>query len=65
VGTGGRVQVPSLVGVAFRGPFMHTGCANTLADRFDPRCGGGDAHGRTSQLNPGELRDLVSYLQTL
>ncbi|MBI5517332.1 MAG: cytochrome-c peroxidase [Deltaproteobacteria bacterium] len=65
VGTGGRMQVPALTGVLFRGPFMHTGCAGTLADRFDPRCGGGDAHGRTSQLSRGELTDLVSYLETL
>lgn len=39
VGTGGSFQVPSLVGVAARAPFMHNGCAATLEDRFGP-CGG-------------------------
>lgn len=66
VGTGGAFQVPSLVGLASRGPFMHAGCARTLADRFsDPSCGGGDFHGRTSQLHPWELSDLIAYLETL
>ena len=34
VGTGGMFQVPSLVGIGTRGPFMHNGCAATLRDRF-------------------------------
>ena len=50
VGTGGEFQVPSLVGVAWRGPFLHTGCAATLIDRFDPACGG-DKHGDTKDLS--------------
>jgi mono/diheme cytochrome c family protein len=65
VGTGGPLQVPSLVGLANHPPFMHTGCAKTLLDRFTPACGGGDMHGVTSGLAPSELADLVSYLQTL
>ena len=65
VGTGGRFQVPSLAGIAHRLPAMHDGCAATLRDRFDPDCGGGDAHGRTSQLDGSEVADLVSYLETL
>ena len=41
VGTGGAFQVPSLVGIGSRGPFMHDGCAKTLADRFsNTACGG-------------------------
>src|SRR5438270_8690091 len=40
VGTGGAFQVPSLVGVASRPPFLHNGCAPTLRDRFGT-CGGG------------------------
>src|SRR5262249_22291566 len=39
---GTLLQVPSLVGVGFRAPFIHNGCAQTLRDRFDPACGGGD-----------------------
>ncbi|GAB4198667.1 MAG: hypothetical protein OHK0013_08080 [Sandaracinaceae bacterium] len=65
VGTGGPLQVPSLVGVSFRLPVMHDGCARTLTERFDPACGGGDRHGRTSQLSPEQVSDLVAYLETL
>jgi mono/diheme cytochrome c family protein len=65
VGTGGAFQVPSLVGIADRAPFMHDGCATTLRDRFNPACGGGDAHGKTSQLAPEEIDDLVAFLETL
>jgi mono/diheme cytochrome c family protein len=66
VGTGADLQVPSLKGVRFRTPLMHDGCAATLADRFiDTRCGGGDSHGKTSQLGPNQLKDLTAYLETL
>jgi mono/diheme cytochrome c family protein len=65
VGTGAAFQVPSLRGVSWRAPFMHTGCASTLAGRFDPTCGGGDKHGMTSQLQPNQVSDLVTYLDTL
>lgn len=64
VGTGGAFQVPSLKGIAWRAPFIHTGCAPTLADRFGS-CGGGDAHGKTSHLAPAQIADLVAYLETL
>jgi cytochrome c peroxidase len=65
VGTGGPFQVPSLINVAYHQPYLHTGCAETLRDRFDPACGGGDQHGRTSQLEPGQIEDLVAYLESL
>ena len=65
VGTGEPMQVPSLIGVAYRAPFLHTGCAATLRDRFDPSCGGGDKHGHTSQLDGEQIDDLVAYLETL
>ena len=65
VGTGKAFQVPSLIGVAQRAPYMHSGCASTLVARFDPACGGGDSHGKTSQLASDQVADLVSYLQTL
>lgn len=64
VGTGGAFQVPSLVGLKSRGPWMHDGCAARLADRFDPACGGA-RHGSTAGLEPGQLSDLVSYLESL
>jgi mono/diheme cytochrome c family protein len=65
VGTGSLLQVPSLVGIAYRAPFIHTGCAPTLRDRFDPACGGGDKHGHTSDLSEDEIGDLIAYLETL
>jgi mono/diheme cytochrome c family protein len=65
VGTGRAFQVPSLLHIADRAPFMHNGCAPTLRDRFSPACGGGDSHGVTSQLSPSDIDDLVAYLETL
>lgn len=64
VGTGKAFQVPSLAGIAARAPFMHDGCAPTLKDRFGA-CGGGDKHGKTSQLSGADIDDLVAYLETL
>jgi hypothetical protein len=57
--------VPSLVGVGSRGPFMHDGCAKTLADRFDPACGGDDRHGNTAGLSAGEIADLIAYMEAI
>lgn len=64
VGTGKAFQVPSLVGVAWHGPFIHDGCATTLRDRFLPGCGG-TKHGDTSDLSSAQVDDLVAYLETL
>ena len=64
VGTGGAFQVPALVGVGWRTPLLHNGCAARLRDRFDA-CGGGDSHGHTSQLVTAQIDDLVAYLDTL
>ncbi len=65
VGTGGGFQVPSLRGVAERGPWMHDGCAQTLKQRFtDPACGG-TLHGNVSGLADADLDALVAYLETL
>ena len=66
VHTSAAFQVPSLRGVSGRAPFMHDGCAPTLLSRFtDTVCGGGDVHGKTSQLTPLQLGDLVAYLESL
>ena len=64
VGTGGRFQVPSLLGLSRRGPWMHDGCAATLRQRFSTSCGG-TAHGDVSVLSTGELDELVAYLEAL
>jgi len=62
VGTGGAFQTPALAGLADRLPLMHTGCARTVADRFDPACGGA-THG--DPVPAAELPDLVAYLESL
>jgi hypothetical protein len=58
------LQVPSLIAVSSRAPYMHDGCAATLLDRFDPACGG-SRHGHVEGLEASDLDDLVAYLQTL
>jgi len=66
VGTSGVFKVPSLIGVGYRAPYLHDGCAATLLDRFaDPTCSGGEQHGHTAHLEPREISDLVAYLQSL
>ncbi|HWJ56322.1 MAG TPA: hypothetical protein VNR90_08875, partial [Vicinamibacterales bacterium] len=65
VGTGGAFQVPSLVGVGSRGPFMHDGCAKTLTDRFTSATCGGTKHGSVDGLSTSEVADLVTYLQSI
>jgi mono/diheme cytochrome c family protein len=64
VGTGQPLQVPSLRGVGWRAPYMHTGCAPTLTERFDPGCGG-DQHGMTSALDRAQIQDLAAFLESL
>jgi len=63
VGTGGRFQVPPLVGVGWRTPLLHDGCAATLTDRFGA-CSTPE-HGSTGSLSQANIADLVSYLETL
>jgi mono/diheme cytochrome c family protein len=64
IGRGEPLQVPSLIGIAGRAPYMHDGCAATLRDRFTAACGG-DKHGDVSGLTPADLDDLIAYLETL
>lgn len=64
VGTGKAFQVPSLIGVRDRAPFMHDGCAETLRARFGSACGGSD-HGDVSGLSDPDLDDLVAYMSSL
>jgi hypothetical protein len=63
VGTGGAFQVPPLIGVGWRTPLLHDGCATTVADRFGACATTG--HGMTASLGPQDVTDLVSYLETL
>ena len=63
VGTGGAFQVPPLVGVGWRTPLMHDGCAATIADRFGS-CATSQ-HGNIASLSPTDITNLTAYLQTL
>jgi hypothetical protein len=63
VGTGAAYQVPPLVGVGWRTPLMHDGCAATMADRFGSCSTPG--HGDLSSLSSGDISDLSAYLETL
>lgn len=65
-GANGKVfKTPTLVGLHARGPWMHDGCAKTLAERFsNPACGGWQ-HGDLSGLSVVELGALLSYLSSL
>jgi hypothetical protein len=63
VGTGGAFQVPPLIGVGWRTPLMHDGCATTIADRFSA-CAT-DQHGNIASLSPTDVANLTAYLETL
>lgn len=56
-------QVPPLVGVGWRMPLLHDGCASTMQDRFG-RCAT-PQHGSTAQLSQQEIEDLTAYLESL
>jgi len=70
VGTGdgldpdGRYDTPTLREVWRTAPYLHDGRAATLEEvltKFNPK----DRHGKTSDLNPGERRDLAEYVKSL
>jgi cytochrome c peroxidase len=56
-------QVPPLVGVGWRTPLFHDGCASTIHDRFG-RCAT-PQHGSTDQLSWQDIEDLTAYLESL
>jgi mono/diheme cytochrome c family protein len=61
VGTGGAYQVPSLIDVAARGPWMHDGRARSLRDAVLL----GEGHGAARHLDAERLSDLLRYLESL
>jgi mono/diheme cytochrome c family protein len=63
VGTGAAFQVPPLVGVGWRTPLFHNGCAATIADRFG-MCSTA-THGNIASLSPTDVTNLSAYLETL
>lgn len=59
----GNLQVPSLLGVSYRGPWMHDGCARTLEGTVLASCAGeGHTIGTTDEH---ELGALFTYLRSL
>jgi cytochrome c553 len=65
VGTGRDFQVPSLIGVMHRAPYLHDGCAASLMEVVDGSCGTPDLHGRTASLTRAERADIVAFLRSL
>jgi cytochrome c553 len=63
VSTCGSFQVPPLVGVGWRAPLMHNGCAATFADRFGKCATSG--HGSLQGLSAADISDLTAYLDSL
>ncbi len=59
----GMLQVPGLIGLWARAPYLHDGCAKTLLDRFTT-CDTGK-HGAVNQLPSDDLRALSDYLETM
>jgi hypothetical protein len=59
----GMLQVPGLVGLWARAPYLHDGCAKTLTDRFTS-CDTGK-HGNLQGLSSDDLGALSVYLETL
>jgi len=60
----GKVDTPSLVGLAHSAPYYHDGSAATLEALLK---GNGNIHGmgRISKLTDAEIGDLVQYMKTL
>lgn len=63
VGTGGEFQVPPLLGLAERGPYLHHGCAPTLEELFE--CGIEGQHADIRGLDDPGFGDLNTYLRSL
>ncbi len=59
------VQVPMLLGVGDRAPYMHDGCAPTLMARLTDTACAGSLHGNTQSLTDADRRNLVDYLESL
>ena len=60
-----QTQVPMLLGVADRAPYMHDGCAATLTDRFTNVACAGSTHGDTASLSANDIADMVTFLESL
>lgn len=61
---GTKYDSPSLLGVYRSAPYLHDGTAATLEEVLTTQ-NKEDRHGKTSQLTPDQLSDLVEFLKAL
>jgi hypothetical protein len=61
---GPKYDTPTLLGVYRHTAYLHHGKAKSLHEVLTT-FNKGDQHGRTSHLKPGEIDDLVAFLQSL
>jgi DNA-binding beta-propeller fold protein YncE len=61
---GPEYDTPTLIGLYRSAPYLHHGKAETLKDVLTTY-NKDDRHGKTSQLKPGEIDDLVEFLKAL
>jgi cytochrome c peroxidase len=61
---GAAYDTPTLVEIWRTAPYLHDGSAATLREVLVER-NPADLHGKTSQLKPSEIDDLVAYLLSL
>lgn len=57
-------DTPTLLEIWRTGPYLHDGSAATIREVLVDR-NPANRHGRTSQLNPSEIEDLIAYLLSL
>lgn len=60
----GKVDTPSLIGLAHSAPYYHDGSARTLRALLTNKASIHDM-GQTSHLSEGEIADLIVYLESL
>ncbi len=65
IGFGYPLQVPTLIDVAFRAPYLHDGSVATLTDRFYDITARSGKHGNTASLTGAQIANLVDYLSSL
>jgi cytochrome c peroxidase len=61
---GTAYDTPTLLGIYRTAPYLHDGKAKTLAEVVT-KYNAGDKHGKTSQLSPAQVDDLVAFLKAL
>jgi cytochrome c peroxidase len=61
---GGEFDTPTLVEGFRTAPYLHDGSAITMREALKDR-NKDDNHGKTSQLSPQELHDLIEYVLSL